>query len=107
MNPLRPFEIVYPPIIKVHLKMIEPRYYALISQSMEEQLRFQPDMETRNRKPLKRPIEFDAQWEIRFGPGNIFRAYYKVNRDVSQVEILAIGIKKGNRLYVGGEEYEL
>jgi hypothetical protein len=107
MNPLRPFELIYPPIIKVHLKTIEPKYYPLISESLKEQLQYQPDIETRNRKPLKRPITFGAQWEVRFGPGNIFRAFYKVNREAYQVEILAIGIKKGNRLYVGGQEYEI
>jgi hypothetical protein len=107
MNPLRPFELIYPPIIKAHLKAIEPKYYLLISESLEEQLKYQPDIETRNRKPLKRPITFGAQWEVRFGPGNVFRAFYKVNREEYQVEILAIGIKKGNRLSVGGQEYEL
>ena len=75
--------------------------------SIEEQLRFEPDVETRNRKPLKRPVIFDAQWEVRFGPDNRFRAFYKVNRQDSQVEILAIGVKQGNRLFIGCEEYKI
>ena len=107
MNPLRKFELIYPPIIKAHLKTIEPKYYSLISESLEEQLRYQPDIETQNRKPLKRPITFGAQWEVRFGPGNLFRAFYKVDREVYEVEILAIGIKKGNRLVIGRQEYEI
>ena len=87
--------------------MIEPRYYSLIRDGIEELLQFQPDIETRNRKPLKRPVTFGAQWELRFGPSNMFRVFYKINRDEYQVEILAIGIKRGNRLYIGGQEYEL
>jgi prevent-host-death family protein len=102
MNPLRAFEIIYAPIVKAHLKTIEPKYYPQIADSIEEQLLYQPDIETKNRKPLKRPVVFGAQWEVRFGPGNSFRAFYKVNREDYQVEILAIGIKQGNRLYVGG-----
>ena len=107
MNPLRPFELIYPPIIKAHLKTIEPKYFPLIGKSLEKLLRYQPDPENRNRKPLKRPITFDAQWEVRFGPGNILRAFYKVNREEYQVEVLAIGIKMNNRLNVGGQEYEI
>ena len=107
MNQRRPFELIYPPIIKAHLKTIEPRHHSLISKSIEEQLTYQPEIETRNRKPLKRPIMFGAQWELRFGPKNMFRVFYKVNRDKSQVEILAIGVKKGNKLIIGGEEYRL
>lgn len=107
MAPLPKFELIYPPIIKAHLKAIESKYYPLISESLEEQLQYQPDIETRNRKPLKRPIAFGAQWEVRFGPGNLFRAFYKVNRETYQVAILAIGIKKGNHLFIGGQEYEI
>ncbi|MEI6309972.1 MAG: addiction module toxin RelE [bacterium] len=107
MSPLQPFQLIYPPIIKAHLQTIEPKYFPLISESLEKQLRYQPDVENRNRKPLKRPITFGAQWEIRFGPGNIYRAFYKVNREKYLVEILAIGVKNNNRLNVGGQEYEI
>ena len=107
MSPLRPFEIIYPAVLKEHLKGIEAKYYQLIKDTIEDQLQYQPDIETRNRKPLKRPVALGAQWELRFGPGNIFRAFYRVNRDKHCVEILAIGVKHGNRLSIGGQEYEL
>lgn len=100
------FEIIYPPIIKQHLKSIETKYYSLIRDSLETQLRFEPDVETRNRKPLKRPIVFGAKWEVRFGPDNRFRAFYRVDHDSQQVIILAIGEKVRNRLLIGGEEVE-
>jgi mRNA-degrading endonuclease RelE of RelBE toxin-antitoxin system len=98
------FELVYPPIIKQHLKSIEAKYYSLIRESLETQLQFEPDVETRNRKPLKRPVVFGAKWEIRFGADNRFRVFYRVDYDQQQVVILAIGEKIGDRLLAGGEE---
>ena len=74
---------------------------------MESQLQFEPDVETRNRKPLKRPVMFGAKWEIRFGTDNRFRVFYRVDYDQQQVVILAIGEKVGNRLLIGGEEIKL
>ena len=100
------FELIYPPTIKAHLIAIEPRYYSLIRKSIEQQLLFEPDVETTNRKPLKRPVALGAKWELRFGPDNRFRVFYRVNYEGRQVVILAIGEKKGNRLFIGGEEVE-
>lgn len=36
-----------------------------------------------------------------------FRVFYDVDSDASRVRIVAIGHKKGNMLFIGGEEYEL
>lgn len=107
MAPQRRFEIIYPPIIKQHLRAIEPKFYSLVRKSLEKQLRHQPDLETRNRKPLNRPAVFDAKWEIRFEPDDRFRAFYRIDYDDQQVILLAIGEKRGNRLYIGGEEVEI
>ncbi len=74
---------------------------------MEAQPRFEPDAETRNRKPLERQLEFEASWELRFGPENRFRVFYAVNHERHEVEILAIGIKERNRLWIAGEEIKL
>ena len=101
------FTLIYPPILKQHLKFIEAKYYSLIRESIEAQLQFDPDVETRNRKPLKRPVVFGAKWEIRFGADNRFRVFYRVDYDQQQVVILAIGEKVGNRLLIGGEEIKL
>ena len=101
------FELIYPPIIKEHLKSIESKYYSLIRESLQTQLQFEPDWETRNRKPLKRPIFWGAKWEIRFGPENRFRVFYRIEYDAQQVILLAIGEKIGNRLLIGGEEVEV
>ncbi len=104
------FSLIYAPITKDHLRAIESKYYSLIRKEIESQLRLEPDVRTRNRKPLKRPPNFGAAtatWEARLGPQNRFRVLYRVNREDMQVNILVIGEKEGQRLLVGGEEIEL
>ena len=107
MNPRRPFELVYAPQVKEHLKAIERKHYGLIRREIEAQLQFEPEVETRNRKPLRRAVAFEAEWEIRFGPRNRFRVFYEVDREAGVVYILAIGVKVRDRLYIGGEEVAL
>ena len=104
MGSKRAFDLVYAPQVKEHLKAIERKYYGLIRQEIEAQLQFEPEVETRNRKPLKRAVAFEAEWEIRCGPINRFRVFYEVDRDARAVYILAIGVKVRDRLYIGGEE---
>jgi hypothetical protein len=72
MAPPKRFELIYPPIIKQHLKSIEAKYYSLIQESLETQVQFQPDVETRNRKPLRYPVIFGAKWETRLGQMIVF-----------------------------------
>jgi mRNA-degrading endonuclease RelE of RelBE toxin-antitoxin system len=102
----QPFALTYAPLVKRHLKSIAAKYHSLIRKAIEEQLQTDPDTETQNRKPLKRPI-FEATWEIRFGPQNRFRVLYGVDRRERHVHILAIGEKEGERLWIGGEEIKL
>jgi mRNA-degrading endonuclease RelE of RelBE toxin-antitoxin system len=101
-----PFALVYAAEVKRHLRAIETRYHSLIRSEIEAQLSFQPDVETRNRKPLKRPVTFGAEWELRFGPDNRFRVFYQVNPDGREVLVLAVGVKDRERLFIGGEEVE-
>ena len=103
----RPFALVYDPEVRMHLRAIEPEYRGLIRMTIEEQLRFEPDREARNRKPLQRPVAFEATWELRFGSENRFRVFYAVSQERHEVQILAIGTKERNRLIVGGEEIKL
>jgi mRNA-degrading endonuclease RelE of RelBE toxin-antitoxin system len=107
MTPKRRFLLIYAPITKLHLKTIERKYYSLIRTTIENELQLEPDVETRNRKPLKRPVTFEGEWELRFGPDNIFRVFYEINIESHEVYILAIGVKKGNRLFFGGKEVKL
>ena len=101
------FELIYPPILFQQLKYIDAKYYSLIRKSIETQLLNDPDVETINRKPLKRPVAFGAKWEIRFGPANRFRVFYRIDHEHHQVILLAIGEKRGNRLFLGEEEVEI
>jgi hypothetical protein len=104
----QPFELVYDQEIGQHLAAIERKYHSLIRQTITEQLTYEPDGQTRNRKPLSRSAEFgDATWEIRFGPNNRFRVFYRIDVSKKQVRILAIGVKKRNQLWLGGERFEL
>jgi len=103
----RKYRLIYAPMTKLHLKTIQRKYYSLIRTSIERELQVEPDVETRNRKPLKRPVTFEAEWELRFGPDNKFRVFYDINVDSHEVHILAIGVKEGNRLFIGGNEVKL
>ena len=106
MNSRRACELVYAPHVRAHLQAIERKYYGLIRLEIEARLQFEPTMETRNRKPLKREVAFEAVWEIRFGPKNRFRVFYEVNQEAGKVYILAIGVKERDRLCIGGVEVE-
>jgi hypothetical protein len=107
MVTIQSFRLIYARQVKEHLKTIERKYYSLIRDTLEDQLQFEPNVETRNRKPLKPPTSVDADWEIRFGPNNRFRAFYTVNIEPREVSIVAIGVKQGNKLFIGEEEVEL
>jgi mRNA-degrading endonuclease RelE of RelBE toxin-antitoxin system len=107
MKPGQPYNLIYAPVVKRHLQVIEAKYYPLIRKTIEEQLSHEPDVRTRNRKPLTRPVLFEATWEIRFGSDNRFRVFYDIDQKQRTVFILAIGIKHGNRLFIGHEEIQL
>jgi hypothetical protein len=70
-------------------------------------LSYEPDRETRNRKPVRPPAAFQAEWELRLGPNNRFRAFYQIDRERREVRVVAVGVKERNRLWVGGEEVTL
>jgi hypothetical protein len=101
------YDLVYDVEVFHHLSTIERKYHSLIRETIEQQLRHQPLVETRNRKPLRSPAESGADWELRLGPNNRFRVLYRINETADQVIVLAIGVKEGNRLLIGGEEIEL
>jgi mRNA-degrading endonuclease RelE of RelBE toxin-antitoxin system len=103
----QPYALVYAPQVKQHLRAVERQHYSLIRETLQEQLLFEPDAETRNRKPLRQPAVFEAQWELRLGPDNRFRVFYEIDRENRKVYILAIGVKERDRLFIGGEEVEL
>lgn len=101
------FTINYAPETYKHLDWIELKYHRLVATTIKERLSHTPATQTRNRKPLEEPASFGATWELRFGPKNSFRVLYDVNHQEKAVAVLAIGVKEGNRLFIGGQEFQL
>lgn len=109
MSPNQPFQLIYDPQVIQHLRAIDRKYYSLIRRTIEEQLSYEPMLETQNRKPLQRSSPFGTAWELRFGPNNRFRVFYRIETEEGeeQVYILAIAVKVGSLLMAGGEEFPL
>src|SRR5262249_4677667 len=105
MTRQRPYALVYAPQVRQHLRAIDANHHSLIREKIEEQVLFEPAVETTNRKPLRSPIH-GAAWELRFGPGNRFRVFYDIDEENREVQILAIGVKDRERLRIGEEEVE-
>lgn len=101
-----PFALVYAEEVKQHLRAIDVKYHSANRLGIEAQLLHEPNVETRRRKPLKRPVEFGADWELRLGRQNRFRVFYQVDPENREVHILAVGVKERNRLFFGGKEWE-
>jgi mRNA-degrading endonuclease RelE of RelBE toxin-antitoxin system len=101
------FRLIFAPETVEHLDAIELKYHRLIAKTIDEQLTFAPESQARNRKPLEQAAPYEATWELRFGPGNRFRVFYEVDSAEQTVWVLAIGVKTGDRLFIGGEEFEL
>jgi mRNA-degrading endonuclease RelE of RelBE toxin-antitoxin system len=99
------YTLQFAPEVVSHLDVIEKKYHRLIRKTIEGQLTFGPETESRNRKLLEQPAPYNAAWELRFGPNNRFRVFYEVME--GEIWIVAIGVKEGNRLFIGGEEFEL
>ncbi len=102
-----PFLLEFAPIVFEHLAAIDAKYDSLIRKKIEEQLTYEPNVETRNRKPVRPPAAFQAEWELRFGPSNRFRVFYQIDHENRGVRVVAIGEKDRNRLLVGGQEVTL
>jgi mRNA-degrading endonuclease RelE of RelBE toxin-antitoxin system len=101
------FTLEFAPETVDHLDAIGRKYHRLITKTIDEQLSFAPDQETRNRKPLERPTSFGATWELRFGTNKRFRVFYEVDSMEQSVQVLAIGEKEGSRLFIGGKEVQI
>jgi mRNA-degrading endonuclease RelE of RelBE toxin-antitoxin system len=86
-----------------HFADLNARQQAIVLNAIKVQLRYEPTKETRNRKRLRpNPL---APWELRVG---FLRVFYEVDAlEPDLVNLLAIGIKKGNQLIVSGKEIHL
>jgi mRNA-degrading endonuclease RelE of RelBE toxin-antitoxin system len=97
------FAIENSPDVEDHLRVLTPRQRATVLDEVDPQLLHEPDVETRNRKPMRpNPI---APWELRIGD---LRVYYDMEHDPSKrVLIRAVGVKIRNIVRIGGQEIQL
>lgn len=97
------YKIDFADSTKEHLKCLTANQRATIFDAIKKQLIHEPFAETRNRKNLREnPI---APWELRIGD---LRVFYDLSPDESNVvEIVAVGVKTGNRLLIAGKEIRL
>jgi mRNA-degrading endonuclease RelE of RelBE toxin-antitoxin system len=96
------YEIEFTPEALEDLKSLRKFEQKEVTESIEAQLRYEPTIETRNRKRLS-PNEV-AEWELRIGK---FRVFYSVEEAVLIVSIEAVGFKIGSLLFIRGEKREL
>jgi mRNA-degrading endonuclease RelE of RelBE toxin-antitoxin system len=97
------YHIEYSADAEDHLRVLTARQQAIVLDTVDEQLAYQPTVETRNRKPMRpNPL---APWELRIGN---LRVYYDVEEEPEPVVyIRAVGVKERNRVRIGREVIEL
>lgn len=85
------------------MRSLTARQQAIVFETVDEQLMYQPTVETKNRKPMRpNPL---APWELRIGD---LRVYYDVEEEPEAVVYInAVGIKERNRVRIAGEVYDL
>ena len=96
------FAISFTPEAIEDLRSYAKRDRKRIMDDIDSCLKHEPDRETRNNKK-RRPNRL-AEWELRV---DRFRVFYDIDEGKALVKIEAIGHKRGNRLYVRGEEFQL
>ena len=96
------YEINLLPTAQEDLKSLRKFEQKEVLEGIKTQLRYEPTVETRNRKRLD-PNEL-AEWELRIGR---FRVFYNVETEVLIVHIEAIGVKEGNLLFIRGKRVDL
>jgi mRNA-degrading endonuclease RelE of RelBE toxin-antitoxin system len=97
------YVIEYSPEAENHMRWLTMRQQIIVLDTVDRQLLHQPNMETRNRKPMRpNPV---APWELRIGN---LRVYYEAkDKPEPTVTILAIGIKERDLVRIGGERIKL
>ena len=96
------YEIEYTPQAIEDLKYFQKHEQQKILDEILVQLRYQPSVETRNRKRT-RPNSI-AGWELRISE---FRVFYNVEEQVEIVEIQRIGEKEGNTFLFRGQQEDV
>ncbi len=98
------FRLIYHPNFVDHLHGIDAKSRSEVRAAIEQQLVFDANIETLNRKLLKRPLPFDARWELRCGTKNRLRVFYSVDEDGHTVSIVALGEKVREQIKIAGQD---
>ncbi len=96
------FAIHFTPEAIEDLRSYSKRDRRWVMDEIESSLKYEPDRETRNNKRLRPNLL--AEWELRV---DRFRVFYDIDGEKRAVKIEAVGHKRGNRLHLRGEEFEL
>jgi mRNA-degrading endonuclease RelE of RelBE toxin-antitoxin system len=88
---------------EAHVAALPARQQRVVIDAVERHLRHEPTVVTRTRKRMSQnPV---APWELRIGD---LRAYYDVVHEPEPtVQIVAVGVKRGNQVRIGGKVVEL
>jgi mRNA-degrading endonuclease RelE of RelBE toxin-antitoxin system len=93
---------VYASEAKDNLRALTARQRSLVVDTIDEQLADEPTLQTRNRKQMRaNPL---APWELRIGN---LRVYYDVEDEEVTVVVVAVGVKRRDRVYLGGKAFDL
>lgn len=86
-----------------HLRFLTARQRQMVLDVVDRQLKYQADVQTRNRKLMEsNPV---AVWELRI---DNLRVYYDIEDEPELVVVIrAVGVKERNIVRIGGEEVEL
>lgn len=97
------YRIEYSPVTEKHFRALTKHQQMIVLETVGKQLQYQPNVETKNRKPMRpNPI---APWELRIGD---LRVYYDFENEPEPiVSVRAVGIKERNKVRIGKEVIEL
>ena len=107
MNVSSHFEIIVNDEVYSQFRAISPHEQLVILDAIECLLADKPMTQTPKRQPLRIPETVGATWELRCGEHNQYRVFYDVDSAAGIVVILALGIKKQDRLTIDEEEFSL
>ncbi|MCX6361009.1 MAG: type II toxin-antitoxin system RelE/ParE family toxin [Armatimonadetes bacterium] len=96
------YDIQYVRSAVEQVRALDAQRRAQVVDAVDEALRHTPDLQTRNRKLLR--TNTLAPFELRVGD---VRVFYDVSHDPDVVLVVAVGVKQGSQLRIGGEVVDL
>ncbi len=96
------FDIKFTESAKVDMRYFTKAKQTDVLHEIEKQLRYEPTAETKNRKGLRQTQI--ATHELRIGDERVF---YNVYEAENVVDVVAVGWKEHNELFIRGEKVRL